>query len=623
MTSGQIGRYQLHKQIGRGGMARVFLATDPNFRREVAVKLIDAGLTSSDLQKRFENEARVVANLEHYAIVPVYDFGVQDGTPFMVMRLMTGGTLEDRLKGPLPLDEIKEVMRRICAALDKAHENKIVHRDLKPGNIMYDDQGVPYLADFGIARLIEGTQTRSVIGTPSYMSPEQARGEDLDPRTDVYQMGVILYEMLTGHRPFEGETITELVMKHVMEPVPPLSVHTDQLPDYLEDVIQRAMAKNPADRPPGAGALYQLFLGEQEPSTPIAPQKPDRPPTPTVSSEVPTPKNSASPNRLRWLFGALGFAALVAVALLAFNFFNDRSGPAESSTPIAAPPPEVTVVITQLATPAPAVEVATQATSTATSLPTAVSSTATPVPPTLSPTPLPFITMEIGRSVNEKPIEVVRFGNGARSLIFIGGLHAGFAPATVDIANQLIAQLTNSPESIPANVSIYIIPNANPDSPRDPGELVGRLNAHEVDLNRNWPCDWVAEAEWAGREVSGGDRPFSEPETSALAAFIDEIDPVGVIFWEARSTSGLVSPGGCEEVSQASIPLAQAYADGSSFSLSDFENVASYDVNGDGTNWLDAQGVPAAAVLLRGYSNYNWSLHWQGIRSTINHASRP
>ncbi|MDJ0751910.1 MAG: protein kinase [Ardenticatenaceae bacterium] len=617
----QIGRYQLLKQIGRGGMAKVYLAKDPAFQREVAVKLIDgSGLTTPILEQRFENEARVIANLEHFAIVPVYDFGIHDGHPYMVMRLMTGGTLEDRLaQGRLSWDDIDTILGRMCAALDKAHANKIVHRDLKPGNIMFDDQGVPYLADFGIARVIEGTQTRSVIGTPSYMAPEQARGEDLDPRTDVYQMGVILYEMLTGHRPFEGSSITELVMKHVAEPVPPLSTHAQGLPTYLENVIQSAMAKQPADRPPSAGALYRRFGRQPEPiaSTPSQPEIPKVNPISKPHGSIPLsqPVNEVKGNFSRWVWGGLGLTALVILGWLAFSFFDGGILTNPVAVDVSETPEVVVVVVTQIATSPP------ETVESEPPPPSLPPPTETLQPPTATPEPPSFTLREIGRSAAGNPLEVYQFGQGENPIIFIGGLHAGFAPATVGIAQQLIEILKNQPADLPANVSVYVIPVANPDSPIDPGELPGRLNGNGVDLNRNWDCDWVADARWAQQPVSGGERPFSEPETQVLAEFIRQVNPVGVVFWEARATSGLVSPGGCQEVSQVSIDLAQSYASGSRFPLSDFENVASYDVNGDGTNWLDQQGIPAIAILLRSYSNYNWDIHSRGIREVIDYAA--
>jgi hypothetical protein len=242
---------------------------------------------------------------------------------------------------------------------------------------------------------------------------------------------------------------------------------------------------------------------------------------------------------------------------------------------------------------------------------------ATPTPsPTLHPGPE---TLEIGRSVNNLPIEAVRFGNGPQNLIFIGGLHAGFAPATVTLAQQTVAHLTQNPGLIPANLTVYVILSAGPDSPNAPGELRGRLNANGVDLNRNWECDWTADARWRGNVVrgSGGSTPFSEPETQSLRDFILEKQPVGVIFWEARVEDGLASPGNCGVRSQAAETLASTYGFAANYQIADFEVLTNQEVNGDGTNWLVQQGIPAIAVLLPEYTQTDWEANLAGVLAVL------
>ena len=254
MDGTTIGRYQIIEDIGRGGMATVYRAFDPRFKRDVAVKVMTQDLLEDPtLRARFEREAQTIANLEHPAIVPVYDFGEEDGRPYLVMRLMTGGTLSDRLEqGPIGIEGTIKILRRIGSALERAHQNGIIHRDLKPSNVMFDDYGDAYLADFGIARLTESAVTLtgdSVIGTPAYMSPEQIHGDkEIDGRSDIYALGVICFEMLTGRRPYEDKTPTKVMMKHIIDPVPDIRQVNPDLPEGVDEVIHRTMAKEPDER---------------------------------------------------------------------------------------------------------------------------------------------------------------------------------------------------------------------------------------------------------------------------------------------------------------------------------------------------------------------------------------
>ncbi len=249
-TPPTIGRYIIKEELGKGGMATVFLAQDPRFERDVALKVLPhAFLHDPAFRQRFEREAKTIASLEHQAIVPVYDFGEHEGQPYLVMRHMAGGSLLDRMRqGPMPLEEAARIIGRLASALDKAHEAGIIHRDLKPGNVLFDQYGDAYLSDFGIAKLLEQsaalTGTGSVIGTPAYMSPEQAKGvRDIDGRSDIYALGAILFEMLTGKLPYNSDTPMGLVVKHIMEPVPRIRDSNPDLPLGVEGVISRSMAK--------------------------------------------------------------------------------------------------------------------------------------------------------------------------------------------------------------------------------------------------------------------------------------------------------------------------------------------------------------------------------------------
>ncbi len=249
MNPEKIGRYEIKAELGRGGMATVYHAYDPRFEREVAVKVLPREmLHDPQFRLRFEREAKTIAMLEHPAIVPVYDFGEEDGQPYFVMRYMPGGSLSERFKkGPIPIQEAARIFERIAPALDDAHAKGIIHRDLKPGNILFDRLDEPYVSDFGIAKLTESTAGltgNTIIGTPAYMSPEQAQGEPVDGRSDIYALGAILFEMLTGKTPFEADTPMGVVVKHITEPTPHILDINPSLPPAIEAIIEKAMAKN-------------------------------------------------------------------------------------------------------------------------------------------------------------------------------------------------------------------------------------------------------------------------------------------------------------------------------------------------------------------------------------------
>ncbi|MCX6034063.1 MAG: serine/threonine-protein kinase [Chloroflexi bacterium] len=253
MEPQKFGRYEIKAEIGRGGMATVYHAYDPRFERELALKVLPREmLHDPQFRTRFEREAKTIAMLEHPAIVPVYDFGEEDGQPYFVMRYMTGGSLTDRMKhGPMPIQEVAHLFGRLAPALDEAHAKGIIHRDLKPGNILFDQYGEPYISDFGIAK-IAATQTNvtgsSILGTPAYMSPEQAQGESIDGRSDIYGLGVIMFELLTGKQPYQGNTPMSVVVKHITDPVPHILDVKPDLPPTIEAVIEKAMAKDRDER---------------------------------------------------------------------------------------------------------------------------------------------------------------------------------------------------------------------------------------------------------------------------------------------------------------------------------------------------------------------------------------
>lgn len=268
MTTERIGRYKIINKLGSGGMAAVYLANDPFIRRDVAIKVMSAHLMDDPtFFDRFQNEAETIANLEHPAIVPIYDFGHHGEKSYIVMRLMSGGDLEDRLKeGAMKLQEIAPTIERVASALDEAHQKGIIHRDIKPANILYNTKEEAFLSDFGIAKSTAAptglTADNTFIGTVEYMSPEQIQGsKDLDGRTDIYSLGIVLFLMLTGKLPFKKDTMVSTIMAHLTDPIPSVQEQLPQSRLPWDDILNKALAKDPEERYQTAGALAQDVNG--------------------------------------------------------------------------------------------------------------------------------------------------------------------------------------------------------------------------------------------------------------------------------------------------------------------------------------------------------------------------
>jgi WD40 repeat protein/transcriptional regulator with XRE-family HTH domain len=267
LTGRAIRGYALAEKIGAGGMGAVYRAVQPLVEREVAIKIILPALANhSDFIRRFEAEAQLVARLEHPHIVPLYDYWREPGVAYLVMRLLRGGSVQGLLEsGPLSIETVTHLLEQICAALHSAHRIGIIHRDLKPGNVLLDEDNNAYLADFGIAKnlgnpdLENATEIDALVGSPQYMSPEQIRSLNIRPQTDIYCLGVMLYEMLSGVLPFTGPTPFDLLQQHVNAPLPSLAAHRSGLPAALDMVISRAAAKNPDERYPDVLALLNDF----------------------------------------------------------------------------------------------------------------------------------------------------------------------------------------------------------------------------------------------------------------------------------------------------------------------------------------------------------------------------
>ncbi|MFT5193420.1 MAG: serine/threonine protein kinase [Cellvibrionaceae bacterium] len=262
MSVRTIGRYEIIRELGRGGMATVYLGFDPKLEREVAIKVLPSQFANDpEFFDRFEQEAKTLATLQHNAIVALYDSGEDEGFPYFIMQLMEGGSLKEKISAGLPdLEDALAIITRIARALEKAHITGVIHRDVKPSNILFDADGAAYLSDFGIVKLTQvadgATRTGGAIGTPHYMSPEQLDGiDDIDARADVYALAVVLYEMLTGDPPYDHTSNPRIMVMHLNEPIPNILEKRPDLPLQIDSIIKKGMAKDRDERYGGASEL--------------------------------------------------------------------------------------------------------------------------------------------------------------------------------------------------------------------------------------------------------------------------------------------------------------------------------------------------------------------------------
>jgi eukaryotic-like serine/threonine-protein kinase len=383
------GRYRLDERLGVGGMAEVWAAEDVELGRRVALKLLAADADPA----RFEREAHAVAALAHPNICQVYDYGDADGRPFMVLEYLGGGTLEDRLVPgePYPDDETARIASELASGLAHAHTRGLVHRDLKPANVLFDDEGRPKIADFGIARLSGAgtlTEAGTMLGTAAYISPEQAQGLAATAASDVYSFGVILYRLLSGRLPFESESALELAAMHVNERPRPVRELRGDAPAALAAVAEEALKKDPAARLPDGAALVEALAGSA-PTIVSAPA--------VAAGAAPTlvlPRQDRRRAAARWrnvvpiaivavLLLALGGAGIAVLASRGSGSSNEPTPPPPAARQVKAPTTQ-----TQPTAPAPAVSTASPTTrpSTSTRATTTVPTAAPPPPPPPPPT---------------------------------------------------------------------------------------------------------------------------------------------------------------------------------------------------------------------------------------------
>jgi hypothetical protein len=360
LTGQTLGKTTIHDLLGQGGMATVYKGYQPDIDRYVAVKVMSPlpGQDSAFVE-RFKLEARTIARLQHPHILPLYDFGQEQGLLYLITAFAPGGSISDLIQqGPLPIATVERLLREVAGALDYAHRQNIIHRDIKPANILLDREGHALLADFGIVKLLSNmntspalTGTTGVIGTPAYMSPEQANGVNIDGRSDIYGLGVVVYEMLTGRQPFSAETPLQVLIKQITEPPPLLRIYAADLPPGLEVVLQRALAKDPADRYATATDFATAFTSALSHSATGTMRLPEAPttsvPPPIAATVLPptgeTTYTTAPPPTPRGgqtaLVTALLALAAFALALLAFITVTQRGAPevtpANTDAPLA------------------------------------------------------------------------------------------------------------------------------------------------------------------------------------------------------------------------------------------------------------------------------------------------
>ena len=348
MQPGQtVGPYTLVERIGRGGMASVYRAHEASLDRHVALKILPRELLDrSGFNERFAREAKLIARLEHPNIVPLYAFGIDDDVPWMALRLVTGGHLGERLDAsPLPIDPGLRMFRQIASALDHAHAHAVIHRDLKPQNVLLGERGELYLADFGVARLLEEstalTQTGAAIGTPQYMAPEQAKGEVVGPAADIYALGVMVYRWLGGALPFDADTPYAVMYKQVSSPLPlePLAA----LHPRARAAIGRALSKSPGERWPTAMAFIAelgeglLSLSALPASAPPAP--PEAPDVAARATRHPSASSVESRASSRAVPAMIvGILAVLAIGALALGVWWTRPAGEQASRESESPP---------------------------------------------------------------------------------------------------------------------------------------------------------------------------------------------------------------------------------------------------------------------------------------------
>lgn len=352
LTGRQFGPYQITAPLGEGGMAAVYKAYQPAMERYVALKVLPRHFAEDpQFVTRFQREAILLAKLQHPHILPVFDYGQADGFTYIVMPFVPSGTLTDELSGrPQPLPRIRQVISQIGDALSYAHSRGLIHRDIKPSNVLVDESGNCLLTDFGLARMMEDsinlTTSGTIMGTPAYIAPEQGSGEKLDARCDIYSLGIILYEMATGRVPYQAGTPMEIVHKHIQDPLPPPRAINPNLPETIERIIIKALAKRPDNRYQSANDMVRA-IQIAIPESPASSEKeikatlkadaiqvgsPARQQTPEASIPRTIRKKIRSPFRVWAMIGAVALLAVIGGLFMIFKGGIVKDSPAVSTS---------------------------------------------------------------------------------------------------------------------------------------------------------------------------------------------------------------------------------------------------------------------------------------------------
>ncbi|HEY3220150.1 MAG TPA: protein kinase [Gemmatimonadales bacterium] len=372
------GKYRIERMVGKGGMGAVFLAHDLTLEREVAIKVLPPDISMDEhIVKRFQQEAKTAAKLDHTNIIPIYRVESEGGLNYFVMKYIAGTSLEDVLdqKQQLTIDYIQRVLWEAACALGHAHQRGVVHRDVKPANIMFDHDGRVMLTDFGISKALQAasgfTGTGMIIGTPHYMAPEQAKGSTVDGRADQYSLGVVAYRMVTGELPYTGDSVHTILYKHIFEEIPRVSGKRVGTPEFLTSAISRALSKEP-DQRFGTMEEFATAVWPEQPvavprksgSAPKGQRRPPPPPSRTATADAPTEvtnapttpipragmKIAAAKKKRSSVGMVVGALVVVAVGVGGYLALGKKHEP---SQPPAPPPVAASVETVRVATPPP------------------------------------------------------------------------------------------------------------------------------------------------------------------------------------------------------------------------------------------------------------------------------
>jgi serine/threonine-protein kinase len=389
-----VNRYVLQDRLGAGAAAEVWRATDQRLARTVAIKILRPQYVSDpEARERFEREARAAAGLSHPNVVDVYDYGETDGTVFIAMQYVDGQDLKRTIaaRGRLPGPDAARIALAICQGLTAAHRHGLIHRDIKPQNILIDRNGTVRITDFGVAKALSGpnlTQTGMTYGTAAYLSPEQATGQPVGPASDVYALGVVLYEMLCGQPPFQGENAAAVAYQQVYQAPPPLRACAPDVPDALAAIVDRTLEKNPALRFPTAATLARALDAYLADAPRAAPPEPvpapmPAPPAPPAPAGPATAPLAAIPAPARSGFAPWMAVPVVALLLLACGFGALQTG--MLNVTLGGAPSSPTPVLTRLAGGEASATPGTAPTPPPGAAPTATTAAPAPEPPTPEP----------------------------------------------------------------------------------------------------------------------------------------------------------------------------------------------------------------------------------------------